>query len=589
MMRRWWIIALVLLAPLAQAVTVNAFLDRSQVSLGDTVTLNIKSDGAIDTPDLAPLQKDFQVLGSSRSSSVDIVNGKTTRSDQLGIALKPLHAGTLTIPALSVGGALTQPLALQVGAAPAGGTGKLGDPAFMQASVLSSAPYVGQQTVYTVRMFYLPGVSGSLGDPTANGARLIKLDRDHDYTTERDGYAYKVLERSWALIPTRRGAITVQGPAFQGQRVDAGSLGALLNNPNALLNGHLPGFGTAVNATAPVVDIDAQAEPANAGKPWLPARAVQLHLTGLPANGAATAGVPLTVTLSIGASGQPADALPEPELPALTGARVYPDQTQDATADTGVWLQGTRTRSFAIVPERNGALSIPAITLAWWNVTTGRAEEATVPAHTWHVTGGVAASSSIAPPVAAHTSAAASAGVAPASAPAAGSSVRWRSVALASFALWLAALVVAAGWWWRRRGVSTRARLAAGSAEDDPAAVHGDVLQPQAKPNLRALQANALAAARAGDAPACERALLAWARGVRPSCASVAALRDALSDPAQRAALDALQRARWQGGDAASACPAVAQAFARGFAWRDNGAPARPNNQELPPLYPPPH
>lgn len=587
MMRRWWIIVLVLVAPFAQAVTVNAFLDRNQISLGDTVTLNIKSDGAIGTPDLAPLQKEFQVLGSSRSSSVDIVNGKTTRSEQLGIALKPLHAGTLTIPALSVGGALTQPLTLQVGAAPAGGTGKLGDPAFMQASVLSSAPYVGQQTVYTVRLFYLPGVSGSLGDPTATGARLIKLDRDHDYTAERDGYAYKVLERSWALIPTRRGAITVQGPAFQGQRMDAGSLGALLNNPNALLNGQLPGFDTAVNAAAPVVRIDAQAEPANAGNPWLPARAVRLQLTGLPASGTATAGVPLTVTLSISASGQPADALPEPELPTLAGARVYPDPTQGTTAATGEWLHGTRTRSFAIVPERDGALSIPAITLAWWNVATGHAEQATVPAHTLHVTGAVAAASSAAPPAVARAGVAASANATPPPAPAAGSSVRWRDIALASLALWVAALAVAVGWWWRRRSVAPRARSAAGAAEDAPATVQDGASPPQVRPNLRALQTNALAAARADDAPACERALLAWARGVRPSCSSMAALRDALSEPAQRAALDVLQRARWQGGDAASAGAAVAQAFARGFAWRDAGKPTRRNNQELPPLYPP--
>jgi hypothetical protein len=67
----------------------------------------------------------------------------------------------------------------------------------------------------------------------------------------------------------------------------------------------------------------------------------------------------------------------------------------------------------------------------------------------------------------------------------------------------------------------------------------------------------------------------------------MAALRDALSEPAQRDALDALQRVRWQGGDAASAGAAVAQAFARGFAWRDDGKRARQNNQELPPLYPP--
>src|SRR6185312_4864264 len=123
MTRRWWIVLLVLLAPLAQAANVHAFLDRSHVSLGDTVTLNIQSSDPLGTPDLAPLAQEFQVLGTSNSSSVRIVNGKTTRTTQLGIALKPLRAGTLTIPALDVGGTKTQPLTLQVGAAPSGGSG----------------------------------------------------------------------------------------------------------------------------------------------------------------------------------------------------------------------------------------------------------------------------------------------------------------------------------------------------------------------------------------------------------------------------------------------------------------------------------
>jgi hypothetical protein len=189
MMRRWWIVLLVLLAPVVQAASVHAFLDRSHVSLGDTVTLNIQSDDSLDTPDLTPLEKDFQVLGTSNSSSVQIVNGAATRTAQLGIALKPLHAGTLTIPALDVGAAKTQPLTLQVGAAPSGGTGKTGDPVFMETSTLSSSPYVGEQTVYTVRLFYLPGVSGSLGDPSADGASLVKLDRDHRDMVDRNGYA----------------------------------------------------------------------------------------------------------------------------------------------------------------------------------------------------------------------------------------------------------------------------------------------------------------------------------------------------------------------------------------------------------------
>lgn len=605
MMRRWWIVLLVLLAPLAQAASpstgsggaVHAFLDRSHVSLGDTVTLNIQSSGPLGTPDLTPLEQDFQVLGTSNSSSVQIGNGKTVRTTQLGIALKPLHGGTIAIPALDVGGAKTQPLILQVGAAPSGGTGRTGDPVFMETSTLSSSPYIGEQTVYTVRLFYLPGVSGSLGDPSADGANLIKLDRDHSYTVDRNGYAYKVIEYNWALIPQRAGSITVHGPAFQGQKLAVGNPGvwfnnpnALLNNPNALLNGQVPGIGAPVSATAPVTRIDARAAPASAGKPWLPARDVQLKLTGLPANGDVTAGVPLTVTLSISATGQPADALPEPELPAIAGARVYPDQTRDSTDDSGQWLQGTRTRNFAIVPQRDGKLSLPAITLNWWDLAHDRAEQASVAARTLQVSGTVAAGSSTAAP-SLTTSSAASSVVMPAApaAPVATAIPRsgdvpwfWRAIALASLALWLLVIAAAAMWWLMRQKAQRvanhatpvdTARAAAAGTDDPP--------KPQ-----RALQAEALEAARGGDAAVCEQALLAWARASHPDIANVAALRNALSDSAQRDALDALQRARWQGGDAAAACSAVADAFARGFMWRADEKSPRARHDDLPPLYP---
>ncbi len=594
MMRRWWIVLLLLLAPLAQAATVHAFLDRSHVSLGDTVTLNIQSTDSLGAPDLTPLEQDFQVLGTSNSSSLQIVNGTTTRTVQLGIALKPLHAGTIAIPSLDVGGAKTQPLTLEVGAAPSGGSGHSGDPVFMETSVLSSSPYVDEQTVYTVRLFYLPGVNGSLGDPSADGASLIKLDRDHTYMVNRNGYAYKVIEYSWALIPQRTGAITVHGPTFQGERLAVGNPGALFNNPNALfnnpnalLNGPMPGIGAPVSATAPVTRIDARAAPVSAGKPWLPARDLQLKLTGLPSNGELTAGVPLTVTLSISASGQPADALPEPELPAITGARVYPDQTRDSTDDSGQWLQGTRTRSFAIVPQRDGALSLPAITLNWWDVAHDRAQQADVPARTLQVSGAVPpASNAVAPPSAA--SAPAPVAVAPAAAPVATAASRgngaqgfWRALALASLVLWLLVIAAVATWWLVRRRTPPDAGNASFAVEP-PAAAKTE----GASKSHHALQAGTLEAARNGDAAACEHALLAWARVSRPDIANGAALSHALADPAQRDALDALQRARWQGGDAAAACAAVAGAFAHGFIWGENGKSSRARPDDLPPLYP---
>lgn len=621
-MRRWWLVLLVLLAPLAQAGgppdgsgSVHAFLNRSQVSLGDVVTLNIRSSGSIGSPDLSPLQKDFRVLGTSRTRSVQIVNGKTTTMSQIGIALKPLHDGTLAIPPLDVGGAKTEALTLHVGAAPSGGIGKVGDPVFMETAVLSSSPWVGQQTVYTVRLFYLPGVDGSLGNPTADGARLIRLDRDHRYTTERNGYTYRVVERSWALIPQRSGAITVQGPAFRGQQLAPGNSNPwlrnpnnFLNNPNALLNGQAPGFGTPVDATAPLTHIDARAAPANAGKPWLPARNVQLRLTGLPANGKVDAAAPLTVTLNISADGQPADALPEPQLPPIAGARVYPDQTQDATDDTGQWLKGSRTRSFAIVPRRNGNLVIPAITLSWWNVASGRPEKAILPAHTLHVSGVVANAPGASAPsgstaVTGHAAAAPPASAVTAPAPVAGApagaSLVWRDIAIASLALWALAILAAGAWWWQRHAlvrspaderVGTRRVDHAADATPDRAATEPIAASEDAtaKPDPRILHRKTLDAARNRDIAGCEHALLAWAHVTRPEITHLGALREALSEDAQREALDELQRARWQGGDATAACAAVAQAFAHGFAWRGKGKSTRSRTADLPPLYPSP-
>ncbi|HEX7324643.1 MAG TPA: BatD family protein [Rhodanobacteraceae bacterium] len=604
MMRAWWFVVLLLLAPLASAASVHAFLNRSHVSLGDTVTLNIRSSGSVGTPDLAPLQRDFQVLGTSSSSSVAITNGKRTSSTQLGIALKPLHAGTLTIPALDVGGGQTRPLTLTVTAAPTGGSGQAGDPVFMEAGVLSSAPYVGQQTVYTLSLFYLPGVDGSIASPTANGARLIKLDRDQRYTVNRDGYAYEVIERSWAVVPQRSGKVTIDGPEFQGQQTATqGGLGALPNLPGAIFNGQIPGVGKPVQAVAPSVQLDVRAAPANGGTPWLPARKLQLRLTGLPANGQVNGATPLTVTLSISAGGQPAGALPEPELPSLTGAEVYPDQTRDNTDTSGEWLQGTRSRSFAIVPQRNGSLTIPAITLHWWNVQTGSPEQATVPAHTLQVSGVVAAA-----PVAPVASAAPAIAPQPATSSAsatAASAARgvwfWRVLALVALGLWVVAVLVGVVIWRLRRraagpadavehrgdtgqgGVTTVGSVRVARAASAPAMA---TARPAARPDVRALQRQALDAARAGDVAACERGLLAWARASQPQLANLGALRAALADAGQRDALQALQRARWQGGDTAAACAACATAFARGMAWQRASAAARGGTDPLPPLYP---
>jgi len=552
-----WFVAL---AAHAAAPGLHAFLDRDHAALGDTVTLNIEGADALSgTPDLSPLQKDFDVLGTSSSSKVEIVNGVSRTSTQLGIALRPRHAGTLTIPSLRIGSGQTQPLTLQVTPAPSGALGNVGDPAFLQDSADSTTPYIGQQIVYTLQLFYTGSLTGGqLEDPQADGAQVIHLNGDTRYQTTRGGQTYQVVERHYALIPQRAGRIVVRGPTFLGQM--------LSQNRSDPFDSFFDD-GTPVQARADDVTLDARAVPANAGTPWLPARSVQLKLTGLPSDGHIKAGEPLTLTLGIDAVGTSVSRLPQPQLPPLDGARVYPDQTQDSTRDDGRWLHATRTRSFAIVPNSGGTLTIPAITLNWWNVATDRTEQARVPAHTLTVIGAAANVTTQRPNAAGATLTNAIADGATGNRVAA----IWRDVALASIALWLIALTAFAWWWFARRPSQNTAGVALDVDENDR--------------RRGALRKRLTDAAQRGDAAACERALLVGARGERTGARNTGALREALSDPAQRAALEQLQRARWKGGDARAACDAVARAFARGFAWRDLEHEKR-RAEALPPLYP---
>lgn len=557
------LLTLLVLAPCARAADppagLHAFFDRDHVALGETVTLNIEGRDALSTaPDLSPLQRDFDVLGTSSSSRVQIVNGSSHASTQLGIALRPKRAGTLTVPPLRIGNERTRPLTLQVTPAPSGALGGPGDPVFLEAGVDSSAPYLGQQAVYTLKLFYAGSLTGGqLEDPQADGAQVIHLSGDTRYQTTRNGQTYQVVERHYALIAERSGRVVVRGPTFMGQMLSGGGdpFDSFLDD------------GKPVQARADDITLDVRAAPAGAGAPWLPAQSVSVKMTGIPPNGQVKLGEPLSIGLSVDAVGQPADSLPEPQLPALDGARVYPDRTRDSTRDDGRWLHGFRTRSFAIVPNRAGLLTIPAITLNWWNVAQDRAEQVRIPAHTLSVVGAAGGTAATpAPPAASSTGITHGAPTA-----ASGAEAPWRAIAIASFALW--AIAVTAFAWWR---MHRRRRPVIGEPANASAASQ----------NVRDLHRRAMLAARESDVPACERALLEWARAARPQLKNLGALHDALGDAPQCAALEQLERVRWKGGDAQAACAAVAQAFQRGFVWREARHGKARAGDGLPPLYP---
>ncbi|HUB91629.1 MAG TPA: BatD family protein [Dyella sp.] len=576
-MKYRWLLWLCLLLPwTAMAAQVQATLDRNDVHLGETVTLNLRITDAVtaSTPDLSALDRDFEVLGTSTSSSLSIINGKQSAQLIIGVALRPKHQGDLQIPSLTVAGSQTQPLTLHVDPPDSSAGGHAGQDVFVEAQASTQHAYVGQQILYTVRLFYAGDLSGgSLPNPDVADADLRQLGNDVNYEAERNGRRYHVVERRYAMTPRHAGSLLIPSIEFQGEMLDRSNP----NDPGGFFNpGGLFGNTTPVTADSPEVKIDVQAPPADWGQTtWLPARSLTLSLQGLPSDDKLTTGQPLNLRLVGDAQGLSGDALPQLSLPAIDGATVYPDQPTITTHDDGEWLTGHSERSFAIIPQHAGTLTIPAITLTWFDVQSGQKKVATIPAHTFTV---LAASGAAAPAAAANPSIAASPSAAssatlPANnltAPAAVSSVPWRWIALGSLALWLLGAAVVVWLYARRKRSSVAVTPKPSAAPDNSTSAQG-------------LRQAFLESARGDDRAVQARRLLAWARAERPGLRSLGQVAEALASAAQRAAIELLQREQYAGVSADRRTD-LAAIFAKGFVWQQ--AENADADSPLPPLYP---
>src|SRR5512135_435152 len=216
---------------LPASAAISAWLSHDQVGPGETVQLTLQHDGQTDSqPDLSPLRQDFDILGRSSGSSIQIVNGKMTAQNQLTLVLSPKHGGKLQVPALQWDGQSSPALNLTVANSPtqqnggntAGATGT--DHVFLTATLDSKQPYVQAADTLTVRLYTdQPLYQANLELQPSNDVLVQQLGQDSQSTTTRNGRSYQVVERKYLLFPQRSGHITLDGPVLNAQVQDGAS------------------------------------------------------------------------------------------------------------------------------------------------------------------------------------------------------------------------------------------------------------------------------------------------------------------------------------------------------------------------------
>ncbi len=529
-----------LLACQASAATLVARVDRTQLSLDETVELTLEtSDTTVfGKPDLQPLEGLFRVLGTRQANQLSSAYGEAQAVTQWLITLQPQRTGYVVIPPLQLGEWHSEPIMLNVSESSTEGGGRLA-PIFIDSSLDQDSVYVQAQVVLTLRIYHSVSLyDDSTLSPLQFGDALVeRLGEPRTYEKDINGVRHGVIEIRYALYPQKSGTLTIPAQLFSATTVA----------PSGDYYGSR--FGKTTQVKSPEIPLLVKPKPAEYPKdaPWLPAANLTLVEAWSPQPQEAQLGEALTRSLLIKAEGLSSAQLPPIESPPVAGLRRYLDQPtlNDTVTENG--LTGSREQREALVASDAGDYRLPATEVVWWNTVEDRLERSTLPERTLQV----AENPELQQPALEDAAAAAH----PMSQP-----QRLWPWQLSSAVLGLTTLL-GFGLWLRARS--------------QPAVIR----TVQSGPTPRSLLDDLKRACLANDTQATRHALDAWARQQPETLAEMAARFVPLSD-----ALDGLNGAlysetgqRWQG-------EALWQAIQNLPTARPTAG--EPENGALPPLYP---
>jgi hypothetical protein len=534
-----------LLALHASAQSLIASVDRTRLNAGESVELILESNDAtlFGKPNLQPLNELFEVLGTRQVNRLTGGNNGAQASTRWIVTLQPKHSGYVVIPPLTLGQLRSEPITLHVQQTSNASDNRLA-PIFIDASLDQESVYVQAQTVLTLRIYHSVSLydDSSLTPLNMPQARIEALGKPRTYEKDINGVRHGVIELRYAIFAQESGELLIPAQTFTATAVDRSSSNSY--NPFG------PKPGKVVRVKSPEIPLTVKAKPASypADAPWLPARSLSLSEVWSPQPEAARVGDSLTRSLLLKVDGLASAQLPPLPTTQVSGLRSYPDQPQLANQASDNGLVGSREEREALVANREGVITLPAVEVLWWNTTTDQLERSSLPARELQVAANPELETR---PV---------------------ETQRFNPVATPSAALWpwqlstaVLSLTTLLGFflWWRARR--------------QPAVLPSQQTGPTPRNLLDDLKRTCLA----NDSQATRHALDAWARQQPETLADMAARFTPLSD-----ALDSLNGAlysesgqHWQGRN-------LWQAIRSLPAMEDLESTANPDTSTLPPLYP---
>jgi hypothetical protein len=379
MMRWMTLVLLLMLSMQTNAATLTARVDRTQLSLDETVELTLETADAtaFGKPDLRPLDNLFKVFATRQINQLSGANGEARAISQWQITLQPLQTGYIIIPPLQLGNALSQPITLHV-SEPSAGSGEVLAPIFIDASLDTEMAYVQAQVLLTLRIYHSVSLydDSTLSPLQMSDALVERLGEPRTYEKDINGVRHGVIEIRYAIFPQKSGDLTIPAQLFSATAV-------------APANGDYYGsrYGRSTQVKSPTIPLVVKPKPADypVDAPWLPARSLTLVEAWSPQPAEAQMGESLTRSILLKADGLTSSQLPPIGSTQVPGLRSYPDQPTLTDEVTAHGVSGNREQREALVATHSGDFQLQPVELVWWNTVEDRLERSVLPARTLQV------------------------------------------------------------------------------------------------------------------------------------------------------------------------------------------------------------
>ncbi len=336
---------------------VPASIDRNNIEVGQTFNLNIDVSNTNSTPEIDTLRNDFDILGTSNSSQMSIIDGHMNSQKSIIVTLSPKRPGKQQIPAIKIGNDVTNPITIDVSKTPQNIMPK-GDTkaqVFINVSLDNSSTYVNVPIIYSLKLYFtVPLNNLSMANFDIPDAQIKPLGKNTQYQTNYHGKAYQVLEQKLLITPNKTGTIEIPPARISGLIMD--------HNPNNFFvspsNFNIQSKPLTINVL-PVPGKNPQA---------ILAKKLNITDSWSVSSESITIGQPITRTIKIEATGVPYNMIPELKLDTPKGVNSYPDKTLTDTSVVDDKLIGQKTFKTVYIPTSIGSIRFPETKIKWWDI-----------------------------------------------------------------------------------------------------------------------------------------------------------------------------------------------------------------------------